>query len=61
LFEKGYIANKNEIKKKKALKFKSENNKRMIWMNEYEYNYNTINEEVKEKIIKLFKDITILK
>jgi len=61
LFDKGYIANKDEIKNKKMLHFKSESNKKNAWLNAYEYNYNTINDEIKETIIKLFKDITILK
>lgn len=61
LSKEGYIANTNEIKKKKALNFKCENNINKSWMNAYEYNYNTINDEVKEKIIKLFKDMTMLK
>ena len=61
LFERGLIASENEIKNKKVLCFKSENNKNNTWLNAFEYNYNMINEEVKDKIIKLFKNLTMLK
>jgi hypothetical protein len=61
LFEKGYIANTGEIKIKKNLQFKSENNINKEWINKYEYNYDNITEEIKIKIMELFKNIAILK
>ena len=50
-YEKGYISNKNEIKPKRTLWFKSDNNVTQKWMNDYEYNYTSINTE---KIMKIF-------
>ena len=61
LFEKKYIANKGEIKKNKQMKFKPKHNIKMKWLDNYEYNYDTITEEIKDKIMSLFKDISMLK
>jgi hypothetical protein len=50
-YERGYISNKNEIKTKRTLWFKSDKNVKQKWLNDYEYNYTTINTE---KIMKIF-------
>jgi len=51
VYEKGYISNKNEIKSKRTLWFKSDNNVTQKWLNDYEYNYTSINTET---IMKIF-------
>jgi len=51
VYEKGYISNKNEIKPKRSIWFKSDKNVTQKWLNDYEYNYTTINTE---KIMKIF-------
>lgn len=48
LYEKGFIANKNEIKSKKTMNLFTNNE----WLKEYEHNYNNYN---KSDIIKLFE------
>ena len=51
LYEKGFLSNKNEIKSRKVLWFKSDRNVKQQWLNEYEFNYQTVN---KEGIMKIF-------
>ena len=50
-YEQGYISNKNEIKSKRSLWFKSNKNVKQKWLNDYEYSYTNINTE---KIMKIF-------
>jgi hypothetical protein len=51
LYEKGYLCNKEETKNKKILWFKSENNITSKWLDDYQYNYDTID---KEEVLKIF-------
>jgi hypothetical protein len=51
LYEKGFVSNKNENKPRKVLWFKSNDNIKQRWLNDYEYSYQTVN---KDKIIKIF-------
>ena len=51
LYDKGFISNKNEIKPKKTFMFKALQNEHNSWLNEYEFNYQTVN---KEGIMKIF-------
>lgn len=51
LFEKGYISDKDEIKIKKPLTFKSNYTPNSIWLKDYEYTYDKDN---REKIMGLF-------
>ena len=51
LYEKGFISNKDEIKPKKTLWFKSDINNNNKWLNDYEYSYINVD---KYKIMKVF-------
>jgi hypothetical protein len=52
LYNKGYLSKKDDTIPIKTLCFKSENNINKEWLNEYEYNYDTIN---KDAIFKIFE------
>jgi hypothetical protein len=51
LYDKGFISNKNEIKNRKTLWFKSDVNVNQPWLNDYEYRYTNLN---KDEILKTF-------
>jgi len=51
IYEKGYISNKNEIKTKRTLWFKSDKNVTQTWLNDYEFTYSNID---RERVMKIF-------
>jgi hypothetical protein len=51
LYDKGLISNKNEIKNKRTLWFKSDVNVSQPWLNQYEFSYNNVNQD---GIMKIF-------
>jgi hypothetical protein len=52
LYNKGYLSKKDETMPKRTLWFKSENNKNKMWLDAYQYTYDTIN---KEELLKIFE------
>lgn len=52
LYDKGYLSKYDDTMPKRTLWFKSENNKNKMWLDAYQYKYDTIN---KDELLKVFE------